>query len=315
MAGRRKAALLVGIDGYEHKPELTCVADARRMHRRLSTHVDGRPNFECTTLVDPPQPIERHLLLETVDRLFSSKVDVALLYFTGHGGVDAYGGYVFTRESRGAHTGVRMSEILAMANASKIEEIVMLFDCCSANAFGAHEDLATLRGGLSLLTAAEEDETARVGAEGALFTSVLCDALDGGAADVRGHVTVASTYAYVDESFGTLEQRPELKAHVSQLIPLRECQPAVPHQILRQLPRWFPQKTNQHDLSPAYEPTAQPSDPEREAIFGALQKCRAAKLVEPVGFDHMYDAAMAGGACRLTALGRHYRDMALAKRL
>ena len=41
-----------------------------------------------------------------------------------------------------------------------------------------------------------------------------------------------------------------------------------------------------------------------------LQRCRAAKLVEPVGEDHMYYAAMNSRSCALTPLGRHYWRMA-----
>src|SRR5947209_14326513 len=43
-----------------------------------------------------------------------------------------------------------------------------------------------------------------------LFRS--CGALDGGAADVLGKVTVASVYAYLSETFGPWDQRPTFKA-------------------------------------------------------------------------------------------------------
>ena len=57
-------------------------------------------------------------------------------------------------------------------------------------------------------------------------------------------------------------------------------------------------------LDPSYEPTLEPRDPAHEATFAVLQRCRAAKLVEPVGAVHMYDAAAQSKACRLTPLGR-----------
>jgi hypothetical protein len=53
-------------------------------------------------------------------------------------------------------------------------------------------------------------------------------------------------------------------------------------------------------LDRSFESTAEPSHPEHEAIFAILQKCRAAKLVEPVGEQHMYYAAMNSKSCRLT---------------
>jgi MTH538 TIR-like domain (DUF1863) len=50
-------------------------------------------------------------------------------------------------------------------------------------------------------------------------------------------------------------------------------------------------------------------------IFGIFQKCRAAKLVEPVGTDHLYFAEMQSKACQLTALGKLYHLMAKEGRL
>jgi hypothetical protein len=50
-------------------------------------------------------------------------------------------------------------------------------------------------------------------------------------------------------------------------------------------------------------------------IFQQLQNCVSAKLVEPVGVRHMYDAAMGSHACRLTQLGRRYWRLASSRRL
>jgi len=308
-----RAALIVGIDGYEHNPLAQCRSDAKKMFSRLSENEDGTTNFECMLVTSPRQKINCAMLLELVGNLLKSSADEVVFYFAGHGNVDERGGYLLTQDSGDGKVRVRMSELLAMANASKVPEIVILLDCCSANAMGearGSTDQAVLREGLSILTAAREREAAQANQKGGLFTTVLCEALDGGSADVRGMVTVANTYAYMDESFGLFQQRPEFKAHVSRLVNLRRCKPAVPHEILKRLPAWFRSATDEHKLHPSYEPSSPPYSPEHEAIFRHLQKCRAAKLVEPVGFDHMYDAAMAEGACRLTPLGRHYRMMA-----
>lgn len=48
-----------------------------------------------------------------------------------------------------------------------------------------------------------------------VFSTYLYDALGG--ADIRGQVTVASVYAYLDESFGPWDQRPMFKANVERL--------------------------------------------------------------------------------------------------
>jgi hypothetical protein len=123
-------------------------------------------------------------------------------------------------------------------------------------------------------------------------------------------VTVASIYAYVDESLGPWHQRPLFKAHLSTLISLRNTKPAIDVAILRRFPEWFPSIDAEFRLDPSFEPLAEPEDKDHEEIFGALQKCRAAKLVEPVDEEHMYFAAMHSKSCRLTPLGRHYWRLA-----
>lgn len=308
-----KRALAIGIDAYAHIPLSACGLDARRIHERLATHTDDSPNFESRLVTNPQYTLDRTTLLELARRALMREADVALLYFAGHGGVDEKGGYILAQDSKDGSDGIRMDELLALANDSPVREVIILLDCCSAGAFANVSELksrAVLDHGLTVIAAARPTEKAVEHEDGGVFTSVLCEALDGGAADVRGWVTMASAYAYLDESLGAWDQRPQLKAHVSQLVQLRRCEPAVPDELLRKLAKWFPKAHDEYPLSRAHEPTQDPRDPEKEAIFSVLQRCRAAKLVEPVGFDHMYDAAMAPkGACRLTPLGRHYHQM------
>jgi len=172
-----------------------------------------------------------------------------------------------------------------------------------------------LRPGVSILAASRGDQTSAERADGGLFTRYLAAALDGGAADILGKVTVAGLYAHVTELFGSWNQRPTFKTNVDRLHDLRTCAPALPKGQLRRLPELFPDPEGELALDPSYEPTAEPRHPEHEEEFGLLQRCRAARLVEPVGFEHMYDAAMAGASCRLTPLGRHYCAMAAMGRL
>jgi hypothetical protein len=115
---------------------------------------------------------------------------------------------------------------------------------------------------------------------------------------------------FVDQALGAWQQRPLFKSHVSKLISLRNCAPAVPFESLRLLPRYFKTPREEFSLDPSYEPDAEPHHREHEAIFGDLQKYRAARLLEPIGEEHMYYAAMNSKACRLTALGRYYWHLA-----
>ena len=68
-------------------------------------------------------------------------------------------------------------------------------------------------------------------------------------------------------------------------------------------------------LDPSYEPDADPHHEEHERIFAGLQRCRASRLVEPVGEDHLYYAAMNSTACRLTPAGRLYWQLAKDRRI
>ena len=207
-----------------------------------------------------------------------------------------------------------MTDLITIANQSPARERIIILDCCHSGAMGqlpaVNNDMALLKEGVSILSACRESEGAVEDVEGGLFTSLICDALDGGAADVCGKVTVAGIYAYVDEALGGWDQRPLFKIHVSKLVPLRNCSPAVSPEILRKLPEYFKRSADEHPLDPSYEPTAEPHNPDHEKIFGHLQSMRAARLITPVGEEHLYFAAMNSKSCRLTALGAHYWRLA-----
>jgi len=216
--------------------------------------------------------------------------------------------------------GVPLSSILGKVQASAVREVVVILDCCFAGGGGGVPQLgasiAALREGVTLLLASRADQpAAETGVGRGLFSFYLCGALDGGAADVVGKVTLAGVYAYLSESFGPWDQRPMFKANVDRLHELRRCSPAVPINELRRLSEFFPDYDHEFRLDPSYEPDAEPADAEHEAVFAILQRCRAAKLVEPIGADHMYFAAVHSKACRLTPLGKHYLGMAKQGRL
>jgi hypothetical protein len=316
-----KAAVLVGIDHYATAPLAGCVADAQRMAKLLSNDENGDPNFTCRTVVSEPTlskmanavpQVTTSALRAQVEALFKRKVDVALFFFAGHGTADNLGGYLVTQDAKRYADGLSMNDVLNMANASPAQERVIVLDCCQSGVFGqtpALNNAIELREGVSILAACRDNEVALEPGGGGLFTSLVAAALEGGAADVCGKVTVASVYAYADEVLGVFDQRPLFKAHVSKLVTLRNCQPIIPPGILRLLPseQYFPTEGYQKPLDPSYEPTAEPKHEEHERIFGHLQKMRAARLVEPCPpHEHMYFAAMERGSCGLTLLGRFY---------
>ena len=174
---------------------------------------------------------------------------------------------------------------------------------------------ALLREGVSILTASRGNQVSVETSGGGLFTSLVVDALEGGAADVLGHVTAPGIYAYVEAALGAWDQRPLFKSHVSKLVPIRKCEPAIHRAILRELPILFPLPAEDRALSPSFEKSS-PSHIESDvAIFEKLQALNRVHLVTPIGTSLMYDAAMQSLSCRLTASGRYYWRLASSGRI
>lgn len=308
-------ALLVGIDEYDRYGWLEgCENDVTALAPLLARNEDGSLNFDCATLSTADGPVTRDALLRAIKDLLAPGADVALLYFAGHGG----GGEdvtLVTTDGTEQTPGVGFTEVMGMVEKSLIPEINILLDCCFSGGAGKVPHLAyggaAIRPGLSILTASRDDQTsAETLDKRGLFSTYLCAALDGGAADIRGSVVLAGIWAYLTESFGAWQQRPTLKANIERAHVLRTCHPFVPDDTLRQFPLWFPTPDHEHPLTPAHEDSQGQGDKEKEQIFKKLQRCSYGKLVEPVGEEYMYFAAVNGKACRLTALGRHYRHLA-----
>jgi Caspase domain len=309
-----RRALVVGIDDYASAPLAGCVNDANAVAALLAKHHDGSPNFDVKLLDAPPGRVTRPVLRENIEQLFEKPADIALFYFSGHGTENNLGGFLVTQDAARYDEGVALTDVLTFANRSPVREVVILLDSCHSGTLGQlpaiENDKANIREGVTIITASRSSEVAVETGGMGLFTSLVVAAFEGGAADAVGRVTVASVYDYVEESLGPWDQRPLFKSHVSTLVSLRNAKPAIDVAILRRLPEWFPRPDADFGLDPSYEPDAEPPDEEHERIFRYLQRCRAAKLVEPVGEAHMYYAAMNSRSCRLTPLGRHYWRLA-----
>lgn len=315
-----RRALIVGIDDYPTSPLAGCVNDATRMSALLARNADNSPNFDVQLLTSDTTSITAPVLREAIERLFGhDEADIALLYFSGHGTENDLDGFLVTTDAKAYSEGVPLTYVLAAANQSRAREVIVILDSCMSGAFGqvpaTGSTQSNIREGVAVLTASRAGQVSvEVGGRG-LFTELVCGALDGGAADVLGDVTVASIYAYVEQALGPWEQRPMFKAHLAKLVPVRRAKPAVEPEILRDLPTWFPTADFEFPLDPSYEDTVEPRNEDHEQIFKKLQKCRDAKLVEAADEEFMYFAAMNSTGCRLTPLGRHYWRMAEANRI
>jgi Caspase domain len=314
-----KKALIVGINDYPQSPLNGCVNDANAIGTILESHGDGSPNFGVKMMTSPSSNITQSTLREAIDNLFSSPSDMALLYFSGHGYIKSTGGYLVTTDAKKYSEGVSMDEILTLANKSKAKNKVIILDCCHAGAFGSpsmtDNELAQLSEGLSVLTASRDSEYALEVNGSGVFTSLVVDALKGGAADIRGNITPGSLYAYVDEALGAWDQRPIFKTNVSSFTPLRIISPKIPFETMRKITAYFSSPDSEHPLNPTYEDTDPTAIEDNVKIFKDLQKFQSVGLVVPVDAEFMYFAAINSKSCRLTALGYQYWRLVNEKKL
>jgi DNA gyrase subunit A len=68
-------------------------------------------------------------------------------------------------------------------------------------------------------------------------------------------------------------------------------------------------------LSPEFEPEAEPHIKDKEEIFKDLLRLRNVGLVEPIGEEHMYHAAIHSRSCALTSLGKYYWRLVNEKKI
>jgi hypothetical protein len=314
-----KKALVVGINDYPSSPLSGCVNDANAFGAILESNGDGSPNFSIRMMTCPSSAITRSVFREAIDQLFSGDCDMALLYFSGHGFIKSTGGYMVTTDAKKYDEGVSMDEVLTLANQSKAKNKVIILDCCHSGAMGtpsfSGSGAAQLSEGMSVLTASRDSEYALEVNGAGVFTSLVIDALKGGAADIRGNITPGSLYAYVDEALGAWDQRPIFKTNVSSFSPLRVIPPKVPFDTLRKITKYFPTPESEFQLDPTFEYTEKNSDPENVKVFKDLQNFQSVGLVIPVNAEFMYFAAINSTSCRLTALGYQYWRLVNEKKL
>ena len=312
-----RKALIVGIDNYTQCPLHGCCNDADAVARVLEENGDGSPNFSVKIEKDVCSKAKLRGLIEDC---FSGDADIALFYYSGHGHIDSVGGYLVTPDFTNHDYGVSLQEVLAIANASRCKDKIIVLDSCFSGFMGsintAGQNTAVINEGVTILTASRSSETsAEINGHG-LFTSLLLEALSGGAADITGHITPGGIYAYIDKALGPWEQRPVFKTNVTRFTSLRNVIPQVDISIIRKLCNYFSTENSEFAIDPSFEPTNSPSvthevvqpyaNSVNTKIFSDLQKLEGIGLVVPVGEDHMYFAAMNSKSCALTSIGKQY---------
>lgn len=302
-----RSALIVGINAYRGMPLTTCVSDAKRLASLLDRDEDGAPNFSVNLLTAPDDVItERSLKREIVSLFEDEHCDAAVFYFAGHGVLTPTGGYLVTPDFETFDEGISMDEVIRLANRSPIENKIIIMDCCHAGGIGDDRGVSEVGAGVSVIASCGKAQKAEESGDSSRFTSLLLDALQGGAADLEGYVTPASAYAYIDRLIGVRGQRPIFRTNVSNFFSIRRTSPPIEDRVLRKLAQYFTDADSTFALDPSFEPTADDADETNTAIFFELQQMNRVGLVKPVDALHMYDAAMNSGACALTATGTLY---------
>lgn len=312
-----KKALVVGIDKYAQFPLSGCCNDADAITRLLCSNGDGSPNFSVKTEKNVPT---KSTLRRLIDECFAGDADTALFYYSGHGHIDAIGGYLVTPDYSPYDYGVSLQDVLTIANNSHCKNKIIILDSCFSGFMGSittnGQTTAVINEGVTILTASRSSETSMELNGHGLFTSLLIEALNGGAADITGHVTPGGIYAYIDKALGPWEQRPVFKTNVTRFTSLRNVVPQVDIAVIRKLCTYFSDENAAFAIDPSFEPTNSPSvnhvvvepyaDPAHTKVFSDLQKLEGIGLVVPVGEEHMYFAAMNSKACELTSIGKQY---------
>lgn len=320
-----KKALIVGLNNYPGRELKWCDNDAIAMQELMESNGDGSPNFDVILIIDD---CSKNDLTSAIKKLFADDADIALLYFSGHG-ANTDGGYLCTTDFSENDYGVRMTDILEIVNNSHCKNKVIILDCCFAAKMGESIMLnnnSLLGEGVTIIAASQSWQTSAENhsIQHGIFTELLIQGLKGGAADIGGNITPASLYSFVDQSLGAWQQRPVFKTNISQFLPLRTIEAKVPKSILRKLSVYFKNPADEFKLDPSYEYTnalnvehqvIEPyADVEHVDIFKELQLFESVGLVEPVGTEHMYFAAMENKSCKLTALGLHYWKLSKDRR-
>lgn len=322
-----KKALVIGINNYSKASLAAPVNDARAVAELLRKDAADLGNFDDVRLQE--NVATKGELTEEIYNLFKREDEIALFYYSGHGGIDNVDSYLVTPDFKKYDLGVSVNTVLKIANESKCQNKIIILDCCHSGALGTTNLIGgtttLISSGVTILAASRADEVALEVNGHSVFTNLLLEALKGGAADISGTITPSGIYAYIDKALGAFDQRPVFKSNVNQFVSLRKVGPAVPPEMLQKITDFFAGPEDEFPLKPSCEDT---NDPKREhkiiepyaneedvKKFKILQKYQSVGLVVPVGAPFMYFAAMESRSCKLTPLGQHYWRLAKEYRI
>jgi len=206
-----RKALCVGIDSYQSASDLHgCVNDANGVNAVLERNGDGTLNFDVKLMCATSEAsyITRGVLKDAIQELFESESEIALFYYAGHGSYDALGGYLCTSEVERVDDGLSLNDLMGIVAQSKAQNKVVILDSCHSG-FVANsremENYSILHNGTTVLAACDEKQYSSEEKGHGVFTTLLIEALYGGAMNLLGEVSPGSIYSYIDRSLGGWE--------------------------------------------------------------------------------------------------------------
>ncbi|PJJ40514.1 caspase family protein [Hallerella succinigenes] len=304
-----RKAVVIGVDHSSGNPLNSCILDAQEISKLLSKNADGSDNFEITELHDATV----NEALNAVQELFQSEADVALFYFSGHGGLYQSVGSLQMTDGPLMLKGL-MESVLESNSQNRI---VILDSCFSGDVGNILSNQSLLVPGVTFMSACKRNEVSKcVKGRCSLYTSCIVDALSGGAADLFGDVSLDSIHSYADKILSSGGQHPVFKTSANEFLSLRKAAPRISKDELKEALLLFPNVDSQFQLDPSFEETNVDGSQDRHLkpyaidenvrIFKKLQRLQGFGLVIPNDADYMYWAAMKSKSCSLTPIGQAY---------
>jgi len=235
-----RKALVVGINEYngEIRNLRGCINDAKAIQEVLKEHDNGDDNF----FVERKSNLSTFNFKKEIEWILKGEkgeYEIALIYFSGHGFITDEGGYLVSSNANKREIGISMGELNQQISKSNIPEIVVILDCCHADAMACELEenmqIAQLRKGVSIMAATRYKDVAIESKGRGIFTASIVEGLSGGAADFDGYVTAASLYHHTDNDFSPKQQRPVYKSYTDNMKPLRKCASPYPKETLKKI--------------------------------------------------------------------------------
>jgi hypothetical protein len=300
-----RKALLIGNDKYEYaRPLSGAVEDMLSMEKVLGKNEDNTTNF----FVKPLQNKSNYQIYIEIQQFLNASRATrdGLIYFAGHGDLKDDRGYICGTNAQEGNPGVSMRWLIRQVNASPIQNIIIILDCCHAGAIisapANEHQYAELRQGVSILAATSIRDTAGESGGRGVFTAIIEKGLLGAAMDAKGSVTAHDLHKYASESLNPFQQRPVLKISTGSIIQLRQCLTGTDNILLKQLAgeTFFRSKDELISL-PAEVP--QERGPELDRYI-TLAQFERADLLDIADNKTLVKAIADGDPCGLSLIGQ-----------